>query len=121
MRFDQTQIITSGDMSGSLTSIGIDINQMFGYTVQAVWTGSSPTGTFKLQISNDMVNDYMGSSNPAANVTNWTDYSGSSQAITASGDFAWIVSDSNYKWVRLVYTRTSGTGTLNAILTAKGV
>jgi hypothetical protein len=74
-------------------------------SIQAVFTGSSPTGDFKLQGSNDVTMT-------AASVTNWSDL-GTAQSVTASGDILFEV-EKKCKWVRLVYTRTSGTGTCNA-------
>lgn len=44
MRFDPVQIITAGDMSGNLSSVGLDMNQMAIGSIQAVFTGS-PAGT----------------------------------------------------------------------------
>lgn len=138
MRFAQTQIITNGNMaSASVTSIGIDMNQQVVASISAAFTGS-PVGTFKLQISNDIVPVAGGSLNtngggnygaagipvgtdPAANVVNWSDYTGSSQSISAAGNFTWNLLDMGYRWIRLVYTKTSGTGTVNAYITSKGV
>ncbi len=120
MRFDPVQIVTDGDMSqATINSIGIDLNQTVLYSVQAVFTGT-PTGTLKLQISNDVVKVAPGT-NPSANVVNWSDYTGSSQSISAAGNFTWNCFDVGYRWVRLVYVRASGSGTLNATYCGKGI
>ncbi len=119
MKFDPVQIITNGTMaSATVTSIGVDINQIYTFAIQAVYTGS-PVGTFKLQVSCDKVLPASGT-DPAANVLNWTDYTGSSQDISAAGDFAWLVNPAGYRWIRLVYTKASGSGVLNATLNGKG-
>lgn len=118
MRFDQVVIVESGDMSGSVTSIGIDLQQLLSYSIQAVFT-DAPVGTFKLQWSNDEVQVSSGS-NPAANVVNWTDYTGTSQAVSAAGNYGWIGAWAGFRWIRLVYTRSSGSGTLNAVFCGKG-
>jgi hypothetical protein len=98
-------------MSGNITSTGKEtIKAKGGITIQAVFAGSSPNGTFKLQISNDLANN-------VADVTNWIDLADSSYAITADGSYAWFISGIiKVKFVRLVYTRTSGSGTLNATI-----
>lgn len=83
----------------------------YGFFIQAVWTGT-PTGTFKLQISGDPQSNV-----PGAAPTNWSDYSGSSEAISAAGNFYWNVGEVFFNWVRLVYTDGSG-GTSTAVLTA---
>lgn len=106
-----TVIVASGDMEQTtITSTAMDLTYVQQYSVQAVYTGS-PVGTFKLQLSNDNA--------PCSSAVNWTDYSSSSQAISAAGNYAWNVSFSNYHCVRLVYTRDSGSGTLTAIFGSK--
>lgn len=120
LRYSTSPIITAGSMGASTNSIGIDLNQILNCSIQAVWTGT-PTGTLKIQVSNDNV-PYGTSSNPSANVVNWTDYTGSSQSLSGSaGNFVWNMLDSGYRWIRLVYTRSSGTGTINAAIVGKGI
>lgn len=125
MRQAAISIISDGDMSNSLESIGLDINQIFSWSIQAIWTGM-PTGTLKVQISNDMVavaasNSSPNGPNPAANVVNWSDYSNSSLDITSeSGDWTWVAQLPPYRWIRLVYESTSGSGSLSATAFLKG-
>ncbi len=119
MKFDPVQIVTNGDMSGTLTinSAITDLNQQYVYSIQAVYSGT-PVGSLKLQASNDIVTLGAGGGQPA--ITNWTDISGSTVGISAAGNYLWNVSNFGYRWTRLVYTQTSGTGTLNVVLNAKG-
>lgn len=120
MRFVPTQIVTAGNMSSAtITSIGIDLNQLDLDSIQAVWTGS-PVGTLKIQVSNDIVAVAPGA-NPAANVTHWSDYTGSSTAVSGAGDITYNMTFVGYRWVQLVYTKTSGSGTLNATFSGKGL
>lgn len=101
--FDPIRLCTNCDMSqGLITTGAIDLTYNLNYSIQAVWTGS-PVGTIKLQVTNDI-----GGCGP-----NWSDYSNSSQVVSGAGDFAWIASQASYHCVRVVYTRTSGSGTLN--------
>lgn len=117
---EPVKIITSGNMAGSLSSSGLDMFNMAIGSIQAVFTGS-PVGTLKLQISNDIVpTPTAGAANLASNVVNWTDYTGSSQSISAAGNFMWILDATGYRWLRLVYTFSSGTGTLNVTACNKG-
>lgn len=119
MKFDQTVLISAGDMSGNLTSNGIDLQQLGMGAIQAVWTGA-PTGTLILQVSCDIVLASLGT-NPSANVTHWSDYTSTSQALTGSaGDFTWNFYPSGYRWIRLKYTFTSGSGALTATFNGKG-
>lgn len=114
LRYGTAQIITSASMIATIDSIGIDTNQQVGGAIQAVWSGN-PNGTLKIQVSNDNVLSY-------TNVINWTDYTGSSQSLTgSSGNFVWNLLNMGYRWIRLVYTFSSGSGTLNAVYSGKGV
>lgn len=96
-------IITNGDMSANITSSDIPLDFKSGFSVQAVFTGA-PDGSFKMQVSND----------DTASPTNWSDVTGSSQAITAAGDIMWVYDGAHFKWARIVFTFSSGTGTCNA-------
>lgn len=108
-------------MGGNITSNGIYLANIFSYAIQAIWTGGgTPVGTFKLQGSND--NGESGTTTlGATQPTNWTDITTSSQAITGnSGSVLYDAASCGYRWVRLVYTRTSGTATLSANMNTKG-
>lgn len=92
------------------------------YSIQLVFTGS-PTGNFKLQASNDKgLEDKRLGGWDSSGVSNWTDIADSQQAITAAGDHAWTVENAGYRWVRVVWTQTAGTGSLDsARFNAKGI
>lgn len=114
LRFTSSQIVTSGDMSTTeVDSIPVDMNQILNASIQAVYTGS-PVGTLKLQFSDSLTLPCNSSS------IVWNDYTGSSQSITVAGRFAYNLLDAGYRCLRLVYVRTSGTGTLNATFSGKG-
>ena len=111
--------------SGTMNSIGIEINQLYSWSIQASWTGA-PVGTFQIQVSNDIVPLAPTTSNPvgpdpAALVVNWSNYTGSA-VITAgtAGNWTWIAGLAPYKWARLSYAASSGTGTVTANFFAKG-
>lgn len=125
MKFNPVKLLESGDMSTSLKSIGIDLNQAAICSIQAIWQGA-PKGKINLEISNDIVPVASVISNPvgpdpAANVINWSYYTGSNVAVTEAGDFLWILKDVGYRWIRLSYTPTSGSGVLKVVFSGKGV
>lgn len=99
------KIITNGDMSTSLTSSEVDMSKCDGYAIYAKWTGS-PIGTIKLSVSIDDIN--------------FVDLSGSETEVSGAGDAMWEVATAFYDKVRVVFTRTSGTGTLNVQCNGKG-
>lgn len=103
-------------LNATRTSSVVPLYQIFGYSIQVVFTGT-PTGSFKLQASCDPVPQ---SSAPGAetvfNPVNWTDVLNSSQSVSAAGNIIWNVADVMYNYVRVVYTDTSS-GTSTAIVT----
>lgn len=92
------------------------------YSIQLVFSGT-PVGSWKLQVSNDPGRITANSeSGKYTGVTNWTDLTGSAQSITEAGDHTWNAKGTGYLWVRVVWTRVSGTGTLtSARQNVKGV
>jgi hypothetical protein len=101
-------------LSSDWTSEPVYIYQIVALAIQLVFTGS-PVGNFTLQCSND---EY--SSNLAPQ--NWTTLDGSAQSITEAGNHTWNIQDAGYRWIRVVYTRTSGSGNLTvARYNGKGV
>ena len=98
-------IVTSGDMSGNISSGPIDISTLSNYAVQFTWSGTTPVGTVAVQISNDGVN-----------------FDNLSAPVAVSGNSGTKVikdSESGYKFIQAVYTFTSGVGSLNVILNGK--
>jgi hypothetical protein len=105
MKIFEYTLLTGGDMSGDLTSPSQQLTFMVCACIQAVFTGS-PSGTLKLQISNDNIN--------------WSDYTGSSSTVSGAGNFAWIITDIGYPWIRVTYNPGSGSGSLNITINGKG-
>lgn len=109
-------VITNGSMAASITSAVTIKNQIPGINYSVVWTGS-PTGTFGVEASSDY------SENPDGSVKNagtWNSLplTGSVSASGSAGNG--MLEFTTYAYaIRLVYTRTSGSGTLNAIVTGE--
>lgn len=92
---------------------------MFGFAIQLVFTGT-PTGNFKLQSSCDPVpkaNLVIGANGAVVYTpANWTDVADSTFTVAAAGNVMWNFRGSDFNYVRVVYTDTSG-GTSTAIVT----
>ncbi len=118
MRVVHELIMPISDGSVNQTSLPALLAHAWGYSIQAIITGTV-TGSIKLQGSSDPAPDANFS---AANysVVNWTDISGSTQSVTGAGTITWDVSRSAYSWVRVVYTAASGTGNISAQIFTKG-
>lgn len=115
MRVALVQIVTNGDMSGNITSDVQQLNQGFGYSVQANYaTIGTLGGTLSLQASIDHEIDINGNVVVAGN---WVTITDTPEVISGAGSFVWNVTSSMYPFVRLIYASLPGdTGTLNAYL-----
>lgn len=106
MREVPFHIVIDASMAASVTSVAQDLSFYLVFSFQAIYTGS-PVGALTLEASND-------------GGTTWTTIADSSSAVSGASNTMWTVENVGYKAVRLVYTRTSGTGTLNVWYFGKG-
>jgi hypothetical protein len=117
---DNFQNIVNGDMSqASITSVVTQIKYLDNIGIGLNWTGT-PTGTFAVQVSADYQQSSQG---VVTNVGKWTPLT-LSPAIAASGsaDNAYIdITQTSAPFIRVVYTKTGGTGTLNSYIVGKEV
>ena len=121
LHFNYLNLLTNGSMGSSINSFGMDLNQMYLTTVQAVWTGGSAAGTIQLQLSCDNVKPVnIVGVDPAANVVNWDVYTGSAVTVSGAGSQAWIVGQVGFRWLRVQYVFSSGTGSLLVQANTKG-
>jgi len=109
--------ISAGDSSGSLTSGAIDAEQFYRASVIATFTDNASTGTVKLQASNDAP---VGGNMAPFTPTNWADIANATVSVSAGGTVAVPVTELSHRWVRVVFTRSAGAGTLTARLNAQG-
>lgn len=114
-------VINAGDMSGSLTSLISIIQRLPGISYDIAWLGT-PTGTFQVQLSNTVTLNPDGT---AASAGNWTTLPSSAFAGTypvpsgsAGSGFLDVVGTEAYA-VRILYTRSSGSGSLTIVPCAK--
>ncbi len=83
--------------------------------IVATWTGTSPLGVLAIQVSNDY--------NPDTAAGNWISLDfGSAIAISGNtGSHNVTINQLPYTYLKALYTKTSGTGTLNCSITTKQV
>lgn len=121
MRIENQDLISIGyisttDLTQAFNSQPVLIEHIYGYSVQVAFTGVF-AGTFKIQVSNDK----------GVSPTVWNDLANSSAAVVGGAyggeaGIIWNVEKSFYRWFRVVYTPSSGTGTLtSAVMMIKGV
>ena len=110
------QNIVSTSITPSFNGPTIDSSQLIQISVQAVVSGAAPTGTIKLQASNDVCT---AGNNPGIFVpTNWSDVPNATVSYVAAGAVLIPKQDIAHRWVRIVNTFTSGTGTVAASIFA---
>lgn len=116
---DSYKIVTDASMASSITSEVIEVKNQDNIAFQFNFTGA-PVGTFSVQVSLDYKEDMNGN---VQNAGNWISLP-LSPAITATGaaDVAYVdINQTGATYMRVLYTRTSGTGVLNVYAVAKGV
>lgn len=114
----QYRTITDGNMgSATLTSLVTNIQRLDNIGIQINFAGT-PTGTFDVQVSADYAQDEFGN---VTNVGNWIslDLTPSPAASGSASQIYIDIAGLSAPWIRVKYTRTSGTGTLNTYVTGK--
>lgn len=122
MRQQSTQmILDTTDMALTITSQGVTLNSIYAYSVQAIWSGGTVNGTFHLEGSN-FAGDVTGMATQQPADTDYTIIADSTQVVTGSpGSILYDVTECSYRWVRLVFVPTGGSGgTLRATINTKG-
>jgi hypothetical protein len=100
------RIIENGNMASTLVSSVVDLSNMLHLGVHCTWTGV-PTGTLYFEISGEI-------GAPA----NWETIA--NLAVTGAGQQLWLDRNTPYKWARLRYVPSAGTGTLNIHAITRG-
>jgi hypothetical protein len=112
MKFVQ-DVILNAATDASVESEIVELNQIYGYAMQCEFIGS-PSGTLKLQASCQQLTN--GQQAP----TVWNDVSNSTVNVSASGTVLYNYDAQYYRYVKVVYTRLSGTGSLKVTYNGKG-
>lgn len=123
MRTFNDTFATGIDLSAATyTSPVMPLKNIYGFSIAMNISAGAPVGTLKLQVSNDPeTNDTMPNGIPRPVPTNFADLTGTSISVIASDTTVMFnVHDVGYTYVRVVYTRTSGTGTASLVINARG-
>lgn len=94
----------------------IQNTSMISYDIS--WTGTAPVGVMSVQVSNTYTQNADGSVRNAGNWTTLTLTSPPSVSGSTGNGFIDVALTGCFA-IRLVYTRTSGTGTMNATINGK--
>ncbi len=114
-------IINAVSMATTITGPATNIQGMPGISYDLTWTGA-PVGTFQVQVSNSY---FLNPEGALLSAGSWNTLPTSAFTGTypvpagTSGNGFLDVVGTECAWVRLVYTATSGTGTLTVFCAAK--
>jgi len=114
------QTITAGNASGNLTSAVTNIQRLDDVGIQVNVASGTPSGILQVQISADYSQDNNGN---VLNAGHWVDLNGVSQTLTAGAPSPvyFDMEELSAPWIRLVFTHTGGSGTIDAFITAKQI
>lgn len=109
-------INATNDGSTPMYSAAIDAGQMVYVSAQAVFAVNTSAGPFKLQACNDLST---ANNLPMDQVqTTWTDIPNTSQTVTAGAAVLIPNTQISYRWIRLAFLPSAGTGNVTAKLFA---
>lgn len=112
-----TPILNNVDISTTKTSSGIQTLNSDNIGIQVIWTGT-PTGTLSVQASNTAS---LGADGTVSGGT-WSNYTATVPTIAGSAGNGLInLNQFPFAFMRLIYTASSGSGGLTAVLVAKPV
>lgn len=111
-------VLTNGNMAGSLASAVTILQHLSMLSYDISWAGTSPVGVITVQVSNSYSLNVDGSVKNAGNWTTLTLSSTTNVSGNTGNGFIDIDATAGYA-CRLVYTRTSGTGSLNVLVNGR--
>ena len=117
-------VVVNGDMSANITSAVTLLPKISMVTYSYSWSGSSPSGTVIVQLSNDYA---LNADSSVQNAGSWNtipfaNSSGSvvtSFSISGNSGTGFLEVMTGAKAIRTVYTAASGSGSLQIVLNAK--
>ena len=117
-QFDPFPIVVNGDLSANITSPATIIQKLSLVSYSFSWSGASPVGTIEVQVSNDYSKNADGT---VRNPGTWSTLPLSAPAsVSGNTGVGFIDIDANAGYaVRFTYTRTSGSGLLQAFVAGK--
>lgn len=111
------QLIVAQSMAGDVTSSPTNVQWLDNVSIQLNFSGT-PTGTFSVQGSLDYKAYPLTGVQESAG--NWITITTAS-ASGAAGNVLFDLNQLSFPWVRVIYTRSGGSGTLDGFISAKAV
>lgn len=111
--------ITAGDMSGNITSAVTNIQYVDNVGIELSFTGT-PTGSFAVEVSVSYEQDSQGN---VINAGSWNSLTLNPTPVASGAPGSYYISLNQIEapWIRVKYTRTSGSGTLTSYIATKEI
>jgi hypothetical protein len=101
----EVELYSSADASSDIASISYLLGDLREYSVHVEFSSATLNGQLSLEASNDNAD--------------WVGIPESIQAVSSGASHLWTVMGAGYKYVRVYWDRSSGTGTITAKLVLK--
>lgn len=119
MKYVNCNVLSAVDTS-TQTGIQIEASQLYAASFQAYFGDNTAAGTLTVQASNDEFGTFYQPGTFTA--TNWTLIPGATATITAGASALILVPVTSFRWMRVVYTSSSGgSSTINVNMMATAV
>jgi hypothetical protein len=100
------ELIPLQNANANATSVYFDLGEKIDYAIQVVFTGVNVSGILTVEVSVDPAKGFVTVEN-------------SSQTVNASAGHVWNVVGAGYRYVRVRWVYSSGTGNISAYLHLK--
>jgi hypothetical protein len=100
------ELIPSKPANSSTTSVYYDLVDITKFSIQVFFTGTNLEGVLVLQASNEPANGFV-------------DVDGSSKNVTYSENHMWDVTEIGFRYVRVKWTYSTGSGNIYSSLFTK--
>lgn len=118
-QFNPHKVFTNASMATSLISDVTIVQKLSMISYDVSWSaGSTPVGVMSVQVSNTYTQNADGTVRDAGNWTTLALSAPTNVSGNTGNGFIDVDATGSYA-IRLVYTRTSGSGTMNATISAK--
>lgn len=101
-------MVEDGDLSGNIESAATNVSQIDDLSIVIAWNGSGLTGTFSVEARNGENDSFRE-----------LDFGDTIDIDADTGDHRVVFTEVPFTEVKLKYTASAGTGTVNAYLTMK--
>lgn len=101
----EASLVDAGNAASTITSVPFDLGDLINFSIANAFSSGTLNGALVLQGSLDG--------------TTYGDIDGTSKSVVSGGTVIYSVEGAGYRWVRVKWTNTSGTGTMTSRIYVK--